>query len=536
MKRAGATEQTRSLHAITGGDAVYHRIIDSLPVAVCSCDQNGKIIVFNDLAAQLLKHTPAIHDDALNFFSQFKVYTSSGSYVPHNQFPMITALETGQAFHNVEVIMERPDGSQLHTIINITPIFDQEGGIVGNSCIFQALDSHNAILEKEIEERTKDLVAKNEEFKKSEERYHKMIEEVQDYAILLLDKSGIIQNWNVGAEKIKGYKENEIIGKSFRSFYLPEDQLNGLPEKLLQEAKEKGRALHEGWRVRKDGSRFWGSIVITALHDENGEIIGFSKVTRDLSEKKIAEDKIQQYASELEFQNRELEEFAYAASHDLKEPLRKIHFYNTYLADNCAGDLSEKGREYLERSISAVRRMRQLIEDILSYTKNTTSIGVYENVDLSEIAEEIAQQHKDELTGNKVFIKLEKLPVVKGISFQLRQVLDNLVSNSIKYRHPDRDCIITVSSRLVDASQVPAKNPPAKYYYRISVEDNGLGFDQRYAEKIFEIFQRLQAKTETSGAGIGLAICKKIMQNHKGFIHAKGTPNEGACFEFYLPV
>src|SRR5580704_355085 len=124
----------------------------------------------------------------------------------------------------------------------------------------------------------------NDELRKSEERYHKMIEEVEDYAILMLNREGIVQNWNKGAEKIKGYKESEIVGKSFRLFYLPEDREKKLPEKLIEEAVRNGKAIHEGWRMRKDGSKFWGSIVITALHDEERNVIGFSKVTRDLTE------------------------------------------------------------------------------------------------------------------------------------------------------------------------------------------------------------------------------------------------------------
>src|SRR5205814_247725 len=119
------------------------------------------------------------------------------------------------------------------------------------------------------------------DIKESEDRYHKMIAEVQDYAIILLDRNGIIQNWNRGAEHIKGYSPKEIVGKSFKIFYLPEDQKAKLPETLIEEATRRGRAVHEGWRVRKDGTTFWGSVTITALHNDDGDVIGFSKVTRD---------------------------------------------------------------------------------------------------------------------------------------------------------------------------------------------------------------------------------------------------------------
>ena len=162
-----------------------------------------------------------------------------------------------------------------------------------------------------------ELEQRNETLRKSEERYHKMIAEIEDYAIILLDTNGNIQNWNTGAEKIKGYKAEEIIGKNFRIFYLPQDRDNKLPEKLLERVIREGKSAYEGWRVRKDGSTFWGSIVVTALHDDNGEVIGLSKVTRDLTEKKKAEDKMREYLAELENRNSELEQFAYIASHDL---------------------------------------------------------------------------------------------------------------------------------------------------------------------------------------------------------------------------
>src|SRR6476646_8664220 len=143
-------------------------------------------------------------------------------------------------------------------------------------------------------------------FKTSEDRYLKMLEEIQDYAIILLDKNGIIQHWNVGAEKIKGYKPSEIIGKSFKLFYRKEDLDQKLPDRLLKQAADTGRATHEGWRVKKDGTLFWSSVTLTALHDDNDEVTGFLKITKDLTEQKLANDKLRDYADELTKRNEEL--------------------------------------------------------------------------------------------------------------------------------------------------------------------------------------------------------------------------------------
>ncbi|HEV2480566.1 MAG TPA: PAS domain S-box protein, partial [Puia sp.] len=199
----------------------------------------------------------------------------------------------------------------------------------------------------------------NSALRRSEERYHKMVEEVEDYAILMLDADGHIMNWNRGAEKIKGYTEKEIVGRHFSCFYTPEDRDAGLPERLLTKAREEGKAILEGWRVRKDGTTFWGSVVITALHGEDGSVLGFSKVTRDLTERKLWEDKLREYAGRLEEQNRELQQFTHVAAHDMKEPLRKIQYYHSMLLGEPLP--AEKQRLLLQRSAQAAARMQGLI-------------------------------------------------------------------------------------------------------------------------------------------------------------------------------
>jgi PAS domain S-box-containing protein len=417
-------------------------------------------------------------------------------------------------------------------LIDITHIKQTEQALRESEAKYKELAS---VLEKKVTEKTRDLKMKHEELKRSEERYHKMIDQVEDYVIILLNKDGIVQNWNRGAEKIKGYKEEEIVGKSFKNFYLPEDRKAGLPEKLLHEAAEKGKALHEGWRLRKSGSRFWGSTVLTALHDDENNLIGFSKVTRDLTERKLAEDKMREHTNQLEFQNKELEQFANAASHDMKEPLRKIKLYNSAIADN-ADTLDEKSKEYLNRSITAAKRMATLIEDLLAYSKTSASVDNFEQVNLNEVVEEISLMHKEEFEQKQVHIETDNLPVIYGIPFQVKQLMFNLINNSVKYKHPERDVFIRVKATVVKGHEI--KEPgaePFKQYQKISVIDNGIGFDTKYAEKIFNIFQRLNNAPAAQGSGIGLAIYKKIIQNHHGFVQASGIENKGARFDIYFP-
>jgi len=369
----------------------------------------------------------------------------------------------------------------------------------------------------------------------SESIYHKMVEEVEDYAILMLDKNGIIVNWNKGAEKIKGYKDEEIIGRHFSIFYTQEDQDTKLPETLVEKANLEGKAVHEGWRIRKNGTAFWGSIVITAIHDDENNVIGFTKVTRDLTERKAAEDRMLQYSRQLEAQNKELQQFAYAAAHDMKEPLRKILFYySAILEKNPAIDLDKK-LIYLARSEEAARRMQKLIDDLLAFTKVSEPIEQFEDVDLNIALNDAAVFYQDNLESIHGELVISNLPIVRGIPFQLQQLFLNLISNSIKYRSPDRPLRINIASENVDDPNLRNRSYRPKQLKKITIKDNGLGFEPEYSEKIFEMFQRLHGR-EFSGTGIGLSICKKIMDNHQGLIRAYGVQNEGALFELYFPA
>lgn len=394
--------------------------------------------------------------------------------------------------------------------------------------------SEEVLLEKLVAERTLSLMQSNEELKKSEERYARMTEEVQDYSILLLSTDGYILNWNKGAERIKGYKESEIVGKHFRIFYLPQDQQNKLPETLIREAVETGRAVHEGWRVRKDSTVFWCSSVITALHDSDNNIVGFTKVTRDLTEKKLIEDRLRQYNKELEAKNRELEQFAYIASHDLQEPLRKIQTFTEILEKNL-GD-AQQVVKYLDKISSSAKRMSQLVHSVLEYSRLSVKDIVPERVELSQVLANVRSDLELLITEKNAVIKSKRLPAVKGIPVQLQQLFFNLVTNAIKFT--DKQPVITISHRKWKAGRntgYPGLEP-GKTYIELLFCDNGIGFEQQYAERIFTIFQRLHGQKSYPGTGIGLALCKKIVENHHGHIHVESEPGKGSCFYICLPA
>ncbi len=388
------------------------------------------------------------------------------------------------------------------------------------------------------------LTSSNKRLRQIEVLQSQMVSEVVDYAIFFLDASGIILNWNKGAEKIKGYTEEEVVGKPFSIFYSEEDQARGLPHQLLQLAKENGRVSHEGWRVRKDKSKFWGSVVITAVHDEAGNVIGYTKVTRDLTLQKQSEEDEIRYRQNMEQKNTalakinsELASFNYVASHDLQEPLRKIQTFISRIEEEDIGELSDKAKDYFGRINTATVKMQQLIHDLIAYSQTSRPEATFEKIDLNDLLPLVITEMKPKLEETHGLVEFGPLPTIRGIPFQLEQLFSNLIDNSLKYHRTDVPPRIIISSTQVN-SFISSDNSAniAGPFHKITFSDNGIGFENQYAESIFTVFRRLHGKTEYSGTGIGLAICKKIVENHHGFIQARGELDKGATFQIYFPV
>ncbi|MCI9844587.1 PAS domain S-box protein [Flavobacterium pectinovorum] len=456
------------------------------------------------------------------------------------------SLATGEGYR-ADVRVKSKEGTyRWHAVIG-EPIRNEKNEIIKWVGAFTDIHAEKAFaheLEQQVNARTKELNLINESLRKSEERYHLMVEEVQDYAILYLNHEGIVENWNIGAEKIKGYKTGQIVGKSFSVFYTEEDRKNNLPQKLLQIAREKGKAVQQGWRVRKNGTLFWASVVITAVHNKQNEVIGFSKMTHDLTEKKEADDKLKQNALELEQKNAELEQmnkelqsFAYISSHDLQEPLRKIQTFATQIIEKESDNLSDVGKDKFQRMQNAAKRMQTLINDLLSYSRTNIQERVFEKTDLSKIIDEVKEDLKEELEQHGGVIEKNRTWPIDVIPFQFRQLLYNLISNSLKFSKPGTPPVIKIDSEIIKGATLNDKKAnKSSNYCHISISDNGIGFDQQYSAKIFEVFQRLHGKLEYTGTGIGLAIVKKIVENHNGFITASGEQDKGAIFDIYIPV
>lgn len=258
--------------------------------------------------------------------------------------------------------------------------------------------------------------------------------------------------------------------------------------------------------------------------------------TQDITDDVMNNHILNQKNLELERSNKELIEFNYAASHDLQEPLRKIQTFISRISELEADNLSEKGKSYLDRIVNSSTRMRVLIDDLLQYSRTNKSDALFAEIDLNTVLEEVKSEFSETIEDNRATINALKLPVIKGISYQIHQLFANLIGNSIKYKKPDEDPTITITYELVKTKEDNILDESHSRFHKIVFKDNGIGFEQEHAEKIFLLFNRLHGKSEYPGTGVGLAICKKIISNHNGYIKAIGAPNEGARIIIYIPV
>jgi PAS domain S-box-containing protein len=477
-----------------------------------------------------------------------------------------------------------------------------------------------------------------------EERTRLLIEGVQDYAIFLLDPEGTVVSWNAGAERIKGYKAEEVIGKNFSRFYPQEDIDQGRPEAELRIAAADGRSETERWRVRKDGSRFWSNLVITAARSPSGVLLGFSEISHDITERKerdakyrglleaapdamvvvnqvgeivllnvqaqkqfgyhsdelvgqqvkhiipegfaerlvadgtrsAAEALAQQIGTGIELQGRrkdgsdfpieimlsplasregtlvtaairdisvrkeaeallvktvgelkrsndELKHFAYVASHDLQEPLRMVASYTQLLAKRYRGKLDNDADEFIAYAVDGCNRMQQMIRDLLTYSSAGTNETELQSIS-SERALDVALANlRVAIEESGALVSHDPLPAVTTDDTQLTQVFQNLIGNAIKYR-----------SSGVPRIHISARTDGLKERI-FSVRDNGMGIDPQYFDRIFVLFQRLHGRGEFAGTGIGLSICKKILERLGGRIWVESQLDQGSTFHFALP-
>jgi light-regulated signal transduction histidine kinase (bacteriophytochrome) len=268
----------------------------------------------------------------------------------------------------------------------------------------------------------------------------------------------------------------------------------------------------------------WASVVITALRDEQGALVGFAKVTRDLTQRKMAEEELRRTKDELLKSNAELEEYAAFVSHDLQEPLRKMASFSELLKLRYADKLDDAGKDYIRLIVDGAVRMRALITDVLDYSRIGRAKPPMSELDLSEVYAGVLKDLELQIQESGAQITVEELPKIKGNRQRLARVFQNITSNALKYREPSRPPVIRVSSKRDGARWI------------VTVADNGIGFNNEQAEVILRPFQRLHSKEKYPGSGIGLAAAKKIALLHGGSLWAEALPGKGAAFHVSLPA
>ncbi|CCH51517.1 PAS/PAC sensor signal transduction histidine kinase [Fibrisoma limi BUZ 3] len=309
--------------------------------------------------------------------------------------------------------------------------------------------------------------------------------------------------------------------------------------------------------VSMEGYQRWVHAKGKTMRNEQGQLIRFTGIVFDISEVKQSQEALRRSAEELEQRvtertsalneanqqlqksNASLSEFAYVASHDLQEPLRKIQAFGDILLNGHGLNLNQEGLDMIQRMQASANRMSSLVRDLLMYSRLSTQTARREQVSLTDVLTDVIDDLELAIQDTGATIDVGELPVVEGDESQLRQLLQNLLSNALKFRRPDTPPYIHVRATRIAATDLPAfivpVRPAAEYQY-VQVTDNGIGFDNRYAERIFQVFQRLHGKSQYAGTGIGLAVCQKVVANHGGVIKAIAQPGQGATFEIYLPV
>lgn len=289
--------------------------------------------------------------------------------------------------------------------------------------------------------------------------------------------------------------------------------------------------------VDRDGKIIWLSITKLPLLDTDGNMIGIVCVSANIDERKESEEKLRMAASQLQRSNNELQEFASVASHDLQEPLRKIQAFGDRLKLKCGESLNQTGHEYLERMQDAAQRMQTLLHDLLTLSRVTSKAQPFESVPLRNVLSQVVSNLEVRIEQLGASIDIGNLPTAEVDASQMQQLFQNLISNALKFQRSGVKPEVIISSKnLVVEDQVVPGALPGDAVCQIFIQDNGIGFDEKYAERIFTVFQRLHSRSEYEGTGIGLAVCRKIMERHGGSITAKSTEGEGATFIVTLPL
>lgn len=462
-------------------------ILDSVGDCVIVVDGDGRIADMNP-AAQKLVGRPA----------------SRAIAKPLEQFlPGTISIRTGNSNHNGEVALDGGNGPRVFDL-RVSAIRGWRSRVEGQVVVLRDITERKRM---------------EQGLRASEERYRTLVETVPD-VIFSLSADGILTSLNPAFEKITGWSRQEWIGRPFYGILHPGD-LTHATEHFLNALSGKMSPIFEVRVLCKSGHYITGEF-IGAPHIKGGEVIEVIGFARDITDRKKAEEALEKKTEELARSNRELEAFAYVASHDLQEPLRMVTNFVQLLAKRYKGKLDSDADDFINFAVDGAMRMWNLINDLLAYSRVGTRGHPFEPIHCETVLQEALGNLKVTMEESGAVVTHDSLPTVMADSSQLGQLFQNLIGNAIKFRGNEQPRIHVSANSNGNG-------------WTFSVRDNGIGIAPEYAERIFIIFQRLHGREQYPGTGIGLAICKKIVERHGGRIWVESTPEKGATFYFTLP-
>jgi PAS domain S-box-containing protein len=509
----------------------FRQLLEALPAAVYTTDAEGRLTFYNQAAVELSGRRPELGKD--QWCISWRLYWPDGRPMPHGECPMAVALREDRPIRGIEAILERPDGSRVNFLPFPTPLHDQSGVLVGGINMLvdvtdrrqaeEARRQLTAELEQRVEERTREMADALARLRVSEERFRLLVQGVSDYAIFMLDPEGHVTNWNLGAERIHGYAADEIIGQHFSRFYTEEDRRNDRPAAALDTARRAGRFDFEGWRVRADGKMFWASVVIDPIHDDSGRLVGFAKITRDLTEKRAAEEQLRQ-AQRMEVVGQLTGGVAHDFNNLLTAIIGNLEMLATVLPEGGAG------ARYAGGALRAALRGSQLTQQLLAFSRRQEIRPQLVNIN-SLLQETLTLCRKTLGEGIEVEMRLQAdIWTSFADPAQFEAAILNLAANS-------RDAMerfgrLTIATENV-AAGAAGIDLAAGEYVVVSVSDTGCGMDADVLARAFEPFYT--TKDIGKGTGLGLSQVYGFAKQSGGGALIESRPGFGTTVRIYLP-